>query len=392
MDNIIVFPQYKLNLLQRSIHMKKELTALFEPLSLKSGVQLNNRVVMAPMTHFLSNEDGTISHDELRYYAHRANGPGMIITACANVTPNGKAFPGQPGVDRDETISGMKELVSTIKSHGAKAVLQIHHGGRACPPELVPNQDVVAPSASTTEGGIEARELTGDEVEGLIKAFGDATRRAIEAGFDGVEIHGANGYLLQQFFSAHTNKRNDRFGGSIENRLTFPLAIVDEVKKVVAEHAKSSFLVGYRLSPEEPETEGITMADTFVLLDALTEKGLDYIHISLMEFWSKPRRGTEDTRSRIEIILDRIDGRVPVIGVGSIYSAEDAAKAMTSGVPLLALARELIIEPNWVQKVQEGKEEEIQTVLHKDDQERLVIPNGLWNAIVNTPGWFPFAD
>ncbi|MGG1688952.1 NADH-dependent flavin oxidoreductase [Heyndrickxia ginsengihumi] len=364
--------------------------ALFQSFNFKSGIEIENRIVMAPMTHFASNDDGSISDAELKYYSERANGPGLIITACANVTANGKAFPGQPAVDRDEMITGLRTLAETIKKNGAKAVLQIHHGGRECPPELVPNGDVVSASDVESSQGVQARALKEEEVAEIIRAFGEATRRAIEAGFDGVEIHGANGYLLQQFFSPFSNRRNDKWGGSLEKRLSFPMAIVDEVKNAVSAHAKKPFLIGYRLSPEEPHEPGITMKETFTLLDALVEKDLDYIHISLQEFWSKPRRGTTDTRSRIEIIQERIGDKVPVIGVGSIYTAEDAIKAKETNIPLIALGRELIIEPHWVEKIKAGEESTIQTALKKDDQERLVIPAQLWQAIVNAPGWFPF--
>ena len=140
--------------------------------------------------------------------------------------------------------------------------------------------------------------MSDEEVIQLIQAFGEATRRAIEAGFDGVELHGASGYIIQQFFSPHSNTRTDRWGGNLEKRLAFPLAVIEEVKRVIAEHAKQPFIIGYRLSPEEPETPGITMAETFALLDALADAELDYIHMALNDFWSKPRRGVESNRSR----------------------------------------------------------------------------------------------
>jgi 2,4-dienoyl-CoA reductase-like NADH-dependent reductase (Old Yellow Enzyme family) len=167
------------------------------------------------------------------------------------------------------------------------------------------------------------------------------------------------------------------------------MAVVDEVKRVVAENAKGPFIVGYRFSPEEAETPGITMADTLVLIDELAQKNLDYLHVSLQEFWSKPRRGVDDSRSRIEIIQERVGNRVPVIGVGSIYTPDEALKAFQTGVPLIALGREMIIEPDWVQKVKDGKENEIITEINKNKQDQLVIPDPLWQAIIHTPGWFP---
>jgi 2,4-dienoyl-CoA reductase-like NADH-dependent reductase (Old Yellow Enzyme family) len=350
---------------------------------------------MAPMTNFSSHDDGTVSDAEVNYYVRRSNGVGMVITACTYVTPNGKGFQGEFAADRDEMIPSLQRLATAIKQQGAKAILQIFHGGRSCPPDLVPNGDIVSASAVPEEkaGSVTPRALTAAEVEAIVVDFGEATRRAIEAGYDGIEIHGANGYLVQQFFSAHSNRRDDKWGGSLEKRLTFPLAVVDEVKRVVAEHAKESFLVGYRFSPEEAEEEGITMADTLKLVDVLADKELDYIHVSLFEFASTPKRGVEeDGRSRMEWIQEIAGNRVPVIGVGSIHSPDEAMKALEMGVPLIALGREIIMEPDWVSLVADGRESEIKTTLTKEDQQRLVVPSPLWNAIMNTTGWFPVVE
>jgi 2,4-dienoyl-CoA reductase-like NADH-dependent reductase (Old Yellow Enzyme family) len=371
--------------------MDENYKPLFDSFSFPNGVSLKNRLVMAPMTNFSSNEDGTVTDAEVKYYARRSKGVSMVVTACTYVTRDGKGFKGEFGADTDEMIPSLRKLASAIKAEGAKAVLQIFHGGRECPPELVPDGDIVSASAVQSErnSAKAPRELTGEEVEKIISAFGETTRRAIEAGFDGVEIHGANGYLIQQFFSPHSNRREDQWGGSLEKRMAFPLAVIDEVKKVTAEHAREPFIVGYRFSPEEPEEPGITMADTLELIDALAAKNLDYLHVSLNDFWSKPRRGVDDDRSRMEIIHERVGNKVPVIGVGSLYSAEDVIKAFETGVPLLALGRELIIDPDWVEKVETGRENEIEMKLDTGAQSRLVVPDPLWQAIVNTPGWFP---
>ncbi|WP_419874116.1 NADH-dependent flavin oxidoreductase [Candidatus Pristimantibacillus sp. PTI5] len=374
--------------------MKSNYLPLFKEISFKSGVQLKNRIVMAPMTNFSSNEDGTVSDSELRYYERRSGGVGLVVTACVYVSRNGKGFQGEFGSDSDEMIDSLRALASTIKEKGAKAVLQIFHGGRECPPDLVPNGDVVSASAVASEQNpnVVPRALLDSEIEAIIRDFGETTRRAVAAGFDGVEIHGANGYLVQQFFSAHSNTREDRWGGSIDNRLRFPLAVVDEVKRAAAAHAQGPFLVGYRFSPEEATTPGITMEDTFRLVDELAKKDLDYLHVSLQEFWSMPRRGADETKSRIEWIQERAGHLVPIIGVGSIQTPDEAVKALDTGIQLIAIGRELIVEPDWVEKVAEGRESEIKTTLSKDDQDRLVVPTPLWQAIIHTPGWFPIGD
>ncbi|MFY3792741.1 NADH-dependent flavin oxidoreductase [Ureibacillus sp. MALMAid1270] len=375
--------------------MNERYKDLFSTITLPNKVELKNRIVVAPMTHYSSNPDGTVSEDELKYYARRSHGVSMFITACTYVIANGKGFPGQFAADRDELIPSLSRVATSIKEQGAKAVLQIYHGGRLSPPDIVPNGEIYSASAVPAErpGMKTPKALTESEIEEIIEAFGETTRRAIEAGFDGVEIHGANGYLIQQFFSPHSNRREDRYGGSLEKRMTFPLAVIDKVKSVVATYAKFPFIVGYRFSPEEPETPGITMADTLAFVDVLADKGLDYLHVSLGEFHSTPRVGVEDlSKSRIEYLLETINNRVPLIGVGSIITAEDAKKALDTGVGLIALGREIIVDPDWVQKVEEGRENEISTVIYPDQQEELVVPNGLWHRILNVPGWFPVKE
>jgi 2,4-dienoyl-CoA reductase-like NADH-dependent reductase (Old Yellow Enzyme family) len=371
---------------------------LFEPLVLSNGITLKNRLVMAPMTNFASNnEDGTVTEEELSYYKARIDGVSMVVTAVAYVTPGGKGFHGEIGADNDRQILGLAQLAETIKSQGAKAVLQIFHGGKLCSPELILNGDLVSASAVAAEAQDNTAEkpvpraLEEAEIESIIHDFGEATRRAIEAGFDGVEIHGANGYLIQQFFSPYSNRRTDRWGGSLEKRMAFPLAVIDEVKKAVAAYAKAPFIVGYRFSPEEPETPGITMVETLELIDVLAEQGLQYIHVSLTDYRSKPRRGADPDRSRLEIIQEKVAKRVPVIGVGAIYSADEAVEALQSGVALVSLGRILIMDPDFVQKITNGQESEIRATLDTSDegQKRLVMPEYMWQAIKTTPGWFP---
>jgi 2,4-dienoyl-CoA reductase-like NADH-dependent reductase (Old Yellow Enzyme family) len=371
---------------------------LFAPLTLPTptlpagalgGLTLRNRLVMAPMTNFSSAEDGSVTDSELAYYARRSGGVGIVITACANVTANGQGFPGEIGVDRDDLVPSLSRLAQAIQGEGAAAVLQIFHGGRMCPPDLV-DGDVVSASAVAAERPDSAtpRELTGAEVQDIVTAFGDAARRAIEAGYDGVEIHGANSYLLQQFFSPHSNRRTDRWGGDVQGRMAFPLAVVEAVQAAVREHATRPFVVGYRFSPEEPETPGISMPDTLALVDALAETGLDYLHVSLMDYRSLPRSG-DVTRPRLDALVERLNGRLPLIGVGSVWNTDDALAVLDSGAAMVALGRSLVVEPDWAQKVEAGHEQALRTQMTPDEQALLVVPDPLWKAIMNTPGWFP---
>ncbi|WP_082235097.1 NADH-dependent flavin oxidoreductase [Halobacillus massiliensis] len=361
---------------------------LFEKYTLPSGTELKNRILMAPMTNFLSNDDGTVSLKELDYYARRSGGAGAVITACANVNVYGKGFEGQIGVYSDDQIPGLRKLAAAIHEQGSKAILQIHHGGRMCPPHLVPDEDIVSASAvaAVRENAKTPREMTEEEIYKTIEDFEKATQRAIEAGFDGVEIHGANTYLLQQFFSPHSNRRTDQWGGSVKNRMNFSLAVVESVTAAVKTYSEQPFIVGYRLSPEERENPGITLKDTLQFADVLSEKKLDYLHISLGDFNQTSIRDESITQPVIEAIQSRVGEKVPVMGVGSLYTPEEVEQALNT-VPLISLGRAFLIEPDWIQKVETG--EEVRTKMDSENQEEVIIPEPMWTRIMSVPNWIP---
>ncbi|MFC7061935.1 NADH-dependent flavin oxidoreductase [Halobacillus seohaensis] len=364
---------------------------IFDEYILPSGVELKNRVLMAPMTNFLSNEDGSVSLKELDYYARRSGGVGAVLTACANVNAQGKGFEGEIGIDRDELIPGLRKLAASIHEQGSKAIIQIYHGGRMCPPHLVPDNDTVSASAipAEREGAKTPRAMTEDEIEQTIIDFGESTRRAIEAGFDGVEIHGANTYLLQQFFSPHSNRRNDQWGGDVQDRMNFPLAVVESVKKAVTVHADKPFIIGYRLSPEEREQPGITIDDTLQFADVLATQDLDYLHISLSKFEQSSMRDANATTPVIKQIQHRVGHQVPVMGVGSLYTAEQVEQSLET-VPLVSLGRELLIDPDWIQKVK--SEESVQTKMDPEKKEEVIIPEPMWTNIMSVPNWIPVKE
>ncbi|PWK15019.1 NADH-dependent flavin oxidoreductase [Tumebacillus permanentifrigoris] len=373
--------------------MNGKYNKLFEPFLFPNGVSIKNRFVMAPMTTWSSNDDLTISDDEVQYYSSRVNGVGLVITGCTHVTPNGQGFSNEFAGYDDKFIPSLRNLADVTKRSGNVSVLQIFHAGSKAVPELVPNMDVVSASTVTSEtpGMIEPRAISHEEILDMIRAFGETTRRAIEAGFDGVEIHGAHGFLIQNFYSPMSNQRTDQWGGSLENRLRFPLAIVEEIKKVSKEHATKPFILGYRISPEENKEGGLRMRDTYELIDRLVEQGLDYVHASLDDVFAKPLDG-ESEKSRMELILERVNGKIPVIAAGSIKTPNDALQAFELGLPLLALGKSLIINPEWVEMVADGREDQIDTELRISKLRELGIPEKLWEAIRDTPGWFPIRD
>lgn len=369
--------------------MNKKYEKLFETVTLPNGVELKNRFVLAPLTHISSNDDGTISDVEIPYIEKRSKDVGLAINAASNVNDIGKAFPGQPSVAHDSDIEGLKRLAQAMKKNGAKALVQIHHGGAQALANLTPNGDVVAPSPITLKSfgqqhEHDAREITPKEIEQTIKDFGEATRRVIEAGFDGVEIHGANHYLIHQFVSPYYNRRNDEWF----DHMKFPTAVIDEVLKAKSEYASDDFIVGYRLSPEEAESPGISMEITEQLINTITEKSIDYVHISLGDIHSTTREGKYAGQERLKLIHQWVDGRIPVIGVGSVFTADDALDAIEStGVELVALGREILLDYNFISKIQEGKEDEILSEFdpHREDKHELT-PN-LWKQF--NQGFYP---
>lgn len=372
----------------------KKYEKLFEPFTFPSGVTLKNRILMSPMTAKQSFENGMVTTDELSYYARRSGGVGAVITACAYVTPEGKAFKGGPGADSDKMIPSLTKLAKTIQEKGAKAILQIFHGGRMVPPEAIGGKTPVSASdvPAARDNAVTPRELTEEEVENLIKAFREAARRGIEAGFDGIEIHGANTYLIQQFFSPHSNHRSDQWGGTLEKRMRFPLAIVETVLNTVKEYANKPVLVGYRISPEELEEPGITLEDTLQLLDRLSDERLDYIHVSMGNIWRGSIRNSEQTTPNIERIKERIGHKIPLIGVGSIRHPDDALEALDKGIPLVAIGRGLVIDPEWVQKTKSGEVDSIRQSMSIPDRDKLTISDAMWDYISAVPGWFPIEE
>ncbi|EKQ9326531.1 NADH-dependent flavin oxidoreductase [Escherichia coli] len=374
--------------------------SLFSPFMLTEKIKLRNRIVMAPMTTWSANPDGTISEQELEFYKRRSQNVGLVITGCTYVTPSGIGFTHEFAAYDDRFINSLEKLAAAAQSGGAPAILQIFHAGNKAIPELVPNNDVISASASSVKTGdfmkrvVQSREMTENEIQETIRAFGDVTKRAIKAGFDGIELHGAHGFLLQNFFSPLFNQRNDRWGGDLEGRMRFPLAVLQEVKNVVYEYATKPFAIGYRISPEESATGGLRIEDTYKLLDRLISSGISYIHTSLVSInESYPVESPNGPRT-IELILNHIAGRVPVIAAGKIRTPSQAQEAISTGLPLVAIGKGLVINPEWVTLAESGRGHEIQTPLNPQLVPELTIPDKLWNQIQASKGtgWFPLID
>ncbi|MFH0226199.1 NADH-dependent flavin oxidoreductase [Vibrio furnissii] len=370
---------------------------LFQPFTFKNGVTLRNRVVMAPMTTWSSNADETISDEELRYYRARAQGVGLLLTGCSHVQPSGIGFTDEFAAYDDRFIPSLTKLADAAKSGGAVAVLQLFHAGNKAVPDLIPNGELVsasamaAPKGPFNDGKLASRELTEAEIFELIHDFGQATRRAIEAGFDGIELHGAHGFLIQNFLSPLFNQRQDQWGGSLENRMRFPLEVVREVRRVIDEHASRPFLLGYRISPEEPGEGALRIDDTLALAETLAQAGnIDYLHTSLYNILTGQSQDDTSGKTTAQRFIERVADRLPLMAAGEVRTPNQARHVLETGMPLVVVGRSLVMNPTWVEMAQDGRDQEIRTALdlsHSADD--LQVPTKLWNIIKSTPGWFP---
>lgn len=315
--------------------------------SIKNGVKLRNRLVLAPMTTYSGNDDLTLSEEERLYYEARGKHFGMVITAATAISKHAQAFENQISIMSEKYLESMTKLAQAIKSGGAKAILQLHHGGRMNMPGLFEGQDIVSASAvkANRKYTVEPRALTTEEVYSVIEDFKKATILAIKAGFDGVELHGANTYLIQQFFSPNSNLRTDEFGGSLSKRLTFPLKLVEAAINARNEFSKPNFIIGYRLSPEELENPGITIEDTKVLVRELSKTEIDYIHFSLGSYKQSSIRDKDDKKMIINILKQENIGDKTLIGVGGIETLAQVNEALDLGYNLIAIGMASLADP-----------------------------------------------
>lgn len=361
--------------------------SLIDTVQFRHGAQLSSRLVMPPMLTFSGLKGGFVSDDTLRYYHARSQAAGLLIAEYHYVSESGgpcsrPGYPEQLGIYSDEHLEGAKKIAAALQKNGNKAILQIHHGGREASGRAVKGEEVLAPSALDFSFlSYPVREMTNAEIEGIIKDFGRATKRAIEAGFSGVEIHGANHYLLQQFFSSFSNVREDKWGGSLEKRMAFPIAVVKEVKRVVEKYAPKDFIVGYRISPEEIHGDevGYSYREAQALIREVIKYELDYIHLSLWEGYASKPVGSD--RTYAEHFKSILDNQTKLIIVGGVFSEEDAQDAIAqTPTDLIAVGRGTLIDPLFGQKIKEGRGDEIVHQISPEQLEQTAWTSGLREA------------
>lgn len=316
---------------------------------------------MAPMATNYATNTGAASPRQIAYYAERARGgTGLIIVEGTCVSaPEGKGWPCELGLDRDSLIAGHSDLVEAVHSYGAKIFVQLHHAGRQTNLGVTEGATPIAPSVVPQRGGPSPHELTTEEVKTLIRKYVAAAERAKRAGYDGVEIHGAHGYLPHQFLSPMTNQRQDEYGGSLDNRLRFSLEIIAGIK----ERLGRDFPVGLRMSAEG----GYSLEEAKSCPPRWQEAGLDVIHVSFGGI------GPVSVAPREESPLAHKEGwivhfaqeikrlvNMPVITVGEIRHAQFAAAVVEAGkADFIALGRPLLADPAWAAKAKAGRPEDI---------------------------------
>lgn len=312
------------------------------PLELAHGPTLRNRLVLAPLTNCQSHADGTLSDDEFRWLTMRAQGGFALTMTCAShVQASGQGFPGQLGNFSGIHLAGLTRLAAAIKAAGSVAITQLHHAGMRSPPELIKGQPV-CPSDDEETG---ARALHADEVERVKDDFIAAAERADRAGFDGVEIHGAHGYLLCQFLSAESNRRTDRYGGSLENRARLLFEIVDGVRA----RCRSDFVVGVRLSPER---FGMQLTEARSVAQRLLREGaIDFLDMSLWDVFKEPEEEEYRGRSLLSYFTDLERGRVRLGAAGKMMGAADVAQCLAAGADFAVIGRAAVLHHDFPAKV-----------------------------------------
>ncbi|PKP91722.1 NADH:flavin oxidoreductase [Sphingomonas koreensis] len=334
---------------------------LFTPLRLR-GVELPNRLVMAPMSTELGGLEGEVTPAMIAFYRERAlGGMGLIIVEYTCVDPDtGRAHEYQLTLDDRKNLDGHRRLVRTVHDAGAKIFMQIQHCGQYANRKVLPGGMPVGPSDIFSKRDPEqmtCRGLTSEEIAKLVISFGNTAALAVEAGYDGVELHGAHGYLLTQFMSPLGNKRDDEWGGDAERRLAFPLAVIRSVREKLGE-----LPLVYRLSADEFRPGGLTIDDMEEIAPRLVEAGADALHVSMgwgvgpaFEKVVEPMSMPEGWRIPYAARIRAATG-VPVIAVGQIRWPETGEQAVASGdADLIALGRPMLTDPEWANKAKAGR-------------------------------------
>ncbi len=316
---------------------------LDSPIQFPCGKIMNNRFMLAPLTNKQSHEDGRLSDDEFKWLVKRAEGGfGITMTCASHVQAIGKGFEGQLGIFADFHIEGHRRLAKAIKEAGSLAMIQLHHAGMRTPQALIGGQSPVCPSDVPRKN---ARALSLEEVHILRDDFIIAAQRSAEAGYDGVQIHGAHGYILSQFLSSEINNRTDEYGGNLENRSRIIFEIAEGIRKKCGEH----FLVGLRLSPER---FGMKLDEIKSICLQFADNGLlDFLDISLWDSFKLPEEEEHQDKTLLQHFTELDLKNTQLTVAGNIRNGKDVQAIMDEGVDFVTVGRSGILHHDFPRKV-----------------------------------------
>ena len=306
---------------------------------------MKNRFMLAPLTNTQSHEDGCLSDEEFNWLTLRAKGNfGLTMSCASHVQEIGKGFSGQLGIFNDNHIEGLKRLTDQIKSYNSLAVAQLHHAGMRSPEDII-GEKPVCPSANEKTN---SRALSLDEVKRLRDDFINAALRAKKSGYEGVEIHGAHGYILCQFLSSTINKRKDEYGGSLENRSR----IIFEIVEGIRENCGNNFLLGVRLSAER---FGVKLSEIKIVCQRLiNEQNIDFLDMSLWDSFKHPNEDRHKEKTLLQHFTELDFKDVLLTVAGNIRTGQNVNDIVNSGVDFVTVGRAAILHHDFPVRVMEN--------------------------------------
>lgn len=361
---------------------------LTDDVTFRHGATIHTRIAQSPMLTN-SGKDEKVTQDTINYYAARSKSAGMVIVEYTSVSKNGGPSRSwaedreQLAIYDDSFVPGFTKVATALKKDGNKAILQLVHSGREAQYRYVLGGRVEVPTKMDFPWiDYPLHELTEEEVWQIVKDFGSATKRAIDCGFDGVEIHGANHYLLQEFFSAYSNQRTDYWGGNLDKRMNFAREVSKEVFRVVEKYAPKDFIVGYRISPEEIHGEniGYTWHESKELVRVLTtEFPFDYIHLSTIDYTLTPK---DSDKNYAQLLAEGIQKPTLEMIAGGIHTV-DKMKDALNYVDIVSLGRPTLIDPEIAYKVSHHQEDKIYLAFNEESVAKSHLTPGLIALLAN---------
>ncbi len=320
---------------------------LLSPIELDS-MEIKNRIVIPPMATGLAEKDGEPSEELIQHYVDRSEDVGLVVVEHSYVSSEGKFSENQLGIHTDSIIPKLKNLANSIREMGSVPAIQINHaGGKSRKDET--NKNPVSPSSKYFEEDENIKILDKDGIERIENCFVNAARRAVEAGFEVVEIHGSHGFLINQFTSPISNDREDEYGGKHENRIKFPLEIAEKICNKYGKEIK----IMYRLGATDRDPKGFNITNGIDLAEKLVDKGIDIIDVSGGMCGSRPSDLDGEVQGYFIPEAERIKDKLstPVIGVGGIKDPIFANKLVKDGkVDMVAVGRAILRDPKWASK------------------------------------------